>query len=48
MSVGELSAEGWEGGEGERTGQEGPCPGDLPDPGTELGSLALAGRFFSV
>ena len=25
-----------------------PSPGDLPDPGIELGSPALAGRFFTT
>jgi len=25
-----------------------PCPGDLPDPGTETMSLALTGRFFTT
>ena len=25
-----------------------PCPGDLPDPGTETMSPALAGRFFTI
>ena len=25
-----------------------PLPGDLPEPGTELGSPALAGGFFTI
>ena len=30
------------------TGLPSPSPGGLPDPGTEPGSLALAGRFFTA
>ena len=31
-----------------RSGLPFPSPGDLPDPGVELMSLALAGRFFTT